>query len=185
MMSCANGRLKAFVDGLTERVNESGDDEPRLLAEVGKLLRVLVSVDDWLDPTFARADPSRYRQYLLHADPAARFSVVSFVWGPGQETPIHNHTVWGAIGMLRGAEISQHYVIDAYNRPLAPGPACLLKPGDVAFVSPAMGDIHSVRNAFHGRTSISIHVYGGDIGRIARSVYSADGGAKPFVSGYS
>ncbi len=31
-----------------------------------------------------------------------RFCVVSFVWGPDQATPIHNHTVWGLVGVLRG-----------------------------------------------------------------------------------
>lgn len=49
-----------------------------------------------------------------------------------------------------------------------------------------IGDIHRVRNAYDDRVSISIHLYGGNIGRIRRSVYSADTGQrKEFVSGYS
>jgi hypothetical protein len=43
---------------------------------------------------FAEPAPDTYRQYLLHCDPLERFSVVSFVWGPGHRTPIHDHTVW-------------------------------------------------------------------------------------------
>ena len=35
--------------------------------------------------------------------------MVSFVWGPGQKTPIHDHTVWGLVGMLRGAERCRLY----------------------------------------------------------------------------
>jgi predicted metal-dependent enzyme (double-stranded beta helix superfamily) len=31
------------------------------------------------------------------------------VWGPGQTTPIHDHRVWGLIGMLRGSEYSQGF----------------------------------------------------------------------------
>ena len=42
-------------------------------------------------------------QYLLYCDPEERFSVVSFVWGPGQSTPTHDPSVWGLIGVLRGA----------------------------------------------------------------------------------
>ncbi|MNO06418.1 hypothetical protein D3C81_2281800 [compost metagenome] len=33
--------------------------------------------------------------------------------------------------------------------------------------------------------SISIHVYGGNIGAVKRAVYAEDGSEKPFVSGYS
>ena len=58
---------------------------------------------------FAEADAGRYRQYLLHCDPLERFSVVSFVWGPGQQTPVHDHTVWGMVGVLRGAEICEEF----------------------------------------------------------------------------
>jgi predicted metal-dependent enzyme (double-stranded beta helix superfamily) len=35
------------------------------------------------------------------------------------------------------------------------------------------------------RPSISIHVYGADIGAVHRSVFTVDGIAKPFVSGYA
>ena len=69
----------------------------------GKLLAQLVSHDDWLPDEFAQPNPERYQQFLLYADPDDRFSVVSFVWGPGQATPIHDHTVWGLVGVLRGA----------------------------------------------------------------------------------
>ena len=61
-----------------------------------------------------------------------------------------------------------------------------LEPGDIDRVSPRIGDIHQVRNAFDDRVSISIHLYGGNIGRIERHAFSPDTGiAKPFVSGYS
>jgi predicted metal-dependent enzyme (double-stranded beta helix superfamily) len=107
------------------------------------------------------------------------------VWGPGQRTPIHDHTTWGLIGMLRGAEYSQPFTLDARGVPQPHGAAVRLEPGDVERVSPRVGDIHRVHNAFDDRTSISIHVYGGNIGGIHRSVYTEDGERKPFISGYS
>jgi predicted metal-dependent enzyme (double-stranded beta helix superfamily) len=42
-----------------------------------------------------------------------------------------------------------------------------------------------VSNAFDDRVSISIHVYGANIGGISRHVYPPDGPPKPFVSGYT
>ncbi|QGZ63349.1 cysteine dioxygenase family protein [Paraburkholderia acidisoli] len=185
MTSHEGGRLNAFVQAVTAELDRPGNDEAVLLAAVARHMGTLVSVDDWLDAPFAQPDPHRYRQYLLHADPRARFSVVSFVWGPGQATPVHDHTVWGVIGMLRGAEIGQHYAPGRDRRLTARGAAHRLEPGEVTCVSPSVGDIHAVRNAFGDRVSISIHAYGGDIGRIARHVYAPDGTTKPFVSGYS
>ncbi len=52
-------------------------------------------------------------------------------------------------------------------------------------VSPTVGDIHQVSNAHDDRVSVSIHVYGANIGAVRRAVYLPDGSEKPFVSGYS
>jgi predicted metal-dependent enzyme (double-stranded beta helix superfamily) len=91
-------RFRDFIAGFSALVDAHASDEPRILAEGGKLLGALVSHDDWLPEEFARAAADSYRQYLLYCDPRERFSVVSFVWGPGQKTPVHDHTVWGLVG---------------------------------------------------------------------------------------
>ena len=177
-------RLRDFVSAVTRLVNES-PSEADLLERLAPALRSLVSHDDWLPGELARPHAQYYQQNLLHADPLERFSVVSFVWGPGQETPIHDHTVWGAIGMLRGEEEAQGFVLDAAGRPVPHGEPVRLRPGSIETVSPRVGDIHRVRNACPDRVSISIHVYGANIGAVRRSVYAPDGTRKPFISGYS
>ncbi|HSW04070.1 cysteine dioxygenase [Aquabacterium sp.] len=176
--------LRDFVAFTTALVARE-PDEARLLADLRPALAALVGRDDWLPDELAQPDPQRYCQYLLHADGLERFSVVSFVWGPGQQTPVHDHTVWGLIGMLRGEEISQRYAHDAQGRLRPEGARARLRPGQVEAVSPRLGDIHRVSNAFTDRSSISIHVYGANIGAVQRWVYAEDGGRKPFVSGYS
>ena len=177
--------LEQFIANLSGLL-ESKPTESELLPKCGKLLEALVSSDDWLDEKFQQPHPDHYCQYLLHLDPGGRFSVVSFVWGAGQETPIHDHRVWGAIGMLRGAETGTAYIRDAKTGMLIEGETLRLEPGMVDFVSPRLGDIHKVRNAFDDRVSISIHVYGADIGSVERHVYDPQTGARnPFVSGYT
>jgi 3-mercaptopropionate dioxygenase len=177
--------LQRFVDDVTALL-KTERDERRLHPLVGEAMRELVARDDWLDPACAQPHPRFYQQYLLYADPADRFSVVSFVWGPGQQTPIHDHTVWGVVGMLRGMERAQNYEIDAAGRPVAVGEEMALTPGGVVYVSPAIGDVHRVSNALEDRVSISIHAYGGNIGKIERHVFPPEGGVpKPFISGYS
>lgn len=177
-------RLRAFIGALAELI-DSNPGEGDLLSRGGKLLGQLVRHDDWLPDEFAVPDPARYQQFLLHADSRQRFSVVSFVWGPGQSTPIHDHRVWGLIGMLRGAEYSQGFARSADGRLEQEGPAIRLEPGHVEALSPCSNDIHQVSNAFDDQVSISIHVYGANIGAVKRAVYQPDGSEKLFISGYS
>lgn len=175
----AIGQLVTAIEGI---LDTPGED---VLSRVAVPLRALVANDDWLDPAYAAPDPARYRQYLLHRDAASRFSVVSFVWGPGQSTPIHDHRVWGLVGVLRGAEIDRRYARGEDGTLWRAGVAMRLEAGDVAALSPEKGDIHRVANAFDDRVSISIHVYGADIGRVERATYDETGASRTFVSGYS
>jgi predicted metal-dependent enzyme (double-stranded beta helix superfamily) len=177
-------RLRGFVTSLAELIAATRS-EAEVLETGAKLLARLVAHDDWLPPAFAVPHPDHYQQYLLHCDSRERFSIVSFVWGPGQGTPIHDHRVWGLIGVLRGAEQAERYdrLPDGSLRGEGPGP--VLRPGAVEAVSPQIGDIHRVWNADPDRVSISIHVYGANIGAVRRATYRPDGTAKPFVSGYA
>ncbi|MDO8252125.1 MAG: cysteine dioxygenase [Rhodoferax sp.] len=177
-------RLRSFVQQLAVLLDRH-PSEPEILDQGRALLAQLVAHDDWLPEAYAQPDPQRYQQNLLHADALGRFSVVSFVWGPGQATPIHDHTVWGLIGLLRGAEQSQAYARTGDGRWAPQGVPHTLAPGQVEAVSPRIGDVHRVSNALADQPSISIHVYGANIGAVQRSVYLEDGTRKPFVSGYS
>jgi predicted metal-dependent enzyme (double-stranded beta helix superfamily) len=175
--------LREFVLAMGRLLDEAPPEE-RLLAVGRELMARLVAADNWLPEAFAQPSPQRYQQYLLHCDPQERFSVVSFVWGPGQRTPVHDHGVWGLIGMLRGIERSTPYVRTESG--LAAGAPQLLQAGEVEAVSPRIGDIHEVANALADRPSISIHAYGANIGRHRRHVFDpATGAAKAFISGYA
>ena len=173
-------RFRSFIQAMTQLVERHGADEPRMLDEGERLLRELVTHDDWLPEEFARPSPEGYRQYLLHCDPLERFSVVSFVWMPGQRTPIHDHTVWGLVGVMRGEEQCEEY--SAAVKPTGRHP---VRPGEVDRVSPRIGDIHVVSNAGN-QIAVSIHVYGANIGAVRRHTYDAATGAhRAFVSGYA
>lgn len=179
-------RLLDFVTAITHMVGRVGLSQSDALEQATRCMATLVAQDDWLPPAMAVSDPRHYQQHLLYGDPLDRFSLVSFVWGPGQFTPVHDHTVWGVIGILRGAEQEIPYERTAGGKIRPSGPARILKPGDVALVAPGLGDIHAVSNAQEDQASISIHLYGGNIGRIRRHVYDVQTGqTKPFVSGYS
>lgn len=177
-------RLRLFISELSDLLDRE-TDEAALLDHGQGLLGSLVAHDDWLPADLAKPDPTRYQQYLLHCDSRQRFSIVSFVWAPGQRTPIHDHRVWGLIGMLRGAEYSQGFARTEQGALVPAGEPVRIDPGHVETVSPRIGDIHQVSNAFDDRVSISIHVYGANIGAVRRAVYLADGSEKAFISGYT
>ena len=94
-----------------------------------ELLADLVTHDDWLPDEFALPSVESYRQYLLYCDPLERFSVVSFVWGPGQKTPVHDHTVWGLVGVMRGAELCEEYNGAVTGKPFTASGTHRIEPG--------------------------------------------------------
>jgi predicted metal-dependent enzyme (double-stranded beta helix superfamily) len=57
--------------------------------------------------------------------------VVRFVWMLGQKTPIHDHTVWGLVGVMRGEELCEEYT--ATVKPVERHP---VRPGQIDRVSP-------------------------------------------------
>lgn len=179
-------RLRDFVQAFTTLINESGDDEARMLDAGEALLADLIRHDDWLPEAYSRPDTGGYRQYLLHCDALERFSIVSFVWGPGQSTPIHDHTVWGMIGVLRGLERCEEFAPDPQTGKLLALGSHELHPGSIDLVSPRIGDIHRVSNGLPDAPTVSIHVYGANIGAVSRHSYdTATGEQRRFISGYS
>jgi predicted metal-dependent enzyme (double-stranded beta helix superfamily) len=185
-------RLHDFVKTATAHYAPYGSPaeasavEATLMPKIHEALSQLIATDDWLPEDCAVPHLQYYQQYLLHCDPLERFSLVSFVWGPGQGTPVHDHTVWGLIGMLRGEEHSQAFRIED-GRLVKDGTPDVLSPGKIGCVTPSgERDIHQVRNAYADRVSISIHFYNGNIGKVRRHVFDAESGApKEFISGYA
>lgn len=176
--------LRDLVTGIGALIGQYTPHDEAILPAIRPLLARLVARDDWLPADFARPHPEHYQQYLLHCDSAERFSIVSFVWGPGQGTPIHDHRVWGLVGVLRGQERSEHFIRQE-DGSLRAGDTIVLERGDIELLSPAQGDIHRVSNGLADAPSISIHIYGGNIGAVARATYDLDGREKRFISGYA
>ena len=179
-------RLRHFVQHMTLTVEREGSNETAVLDRGQALMLDLITHDDWLPDAFAKPHPDKYQQYLLYCDPFERFSLASFIWGPGHTTPVHDHTVWGMVGVMRGAEQCEEYAWNAARTRLDKTGEHRVEPGGIDLVSPSIGDIHTVSNSFKDRVSVSIHCYGANIGAVKRHVYdAAAGGVKDFVSGYS
>ena len=111
--------------------------------------------------------------------------MVSFVWGPGQQTPVHDHTVWGLVGVMRGAELCEEFALgpdglkgEAQHR---------VEPGSIDLVSPEVGDLHRVSNAL-ADPPFNQHpcVRRQTSAPVSRHAYDpSTGEPRTFVSGYS
>ncbi len=177
------GPFSTFLNAMDSIVATSRPESDTMDA-VSDAMQLLLQDGSWLPETYKTANPERYQQLALYVDPQSRYSVVSFVWGPGQATPIHNHTVWGLVGVMDGEERCEE-VSFAPDGTSATTHAHALRVGEIDRVSPTIGDVHRVSNPSTFSQALSLHVYGGDIGRIRRSVFDQSGNASPFISGYS
>ncbi len=179
-------RLREFVVGMTGLAERNTGDELAMLRDGGTLLGELIAHDDWLPEMFAAPHSAHHQEYLLYCDPLERFSVMSFAIGPVQKTPIHDHTVWCLIGVMRGTLRYDEYRHEGAGVPLQKTGEHLGRAGDIDAASPTVGDIHVIANALPDQAAVSIHVFGGNIGAIERRAYSlATGEAHLFASGYA
>lgn len=87
-------RVATSVEELIGQLDEAVEDDCTD-GKCGKIKEILKRMfraqNDFLDASLLVPLPDCYARRLLHRDPAGRYSVVVMVWGPGQETPLHDH----------------------------------------------------------------------------------------------
>lgn len=126
--------------------------------EVKAALREATATPDWLPPERRRASHENYARHLLHGDADGRFSILAIVWDHDQQSPIHGHYCWCAVGVYQGELVERFY------REGADGGAPVLVAstqrgaGTLSF-EPAAAGIHRIANE-SGGVAISLHVYG-------------------------
>ncbi len=167
--------LWSLVRGLNLLLAQQIDDDAACCAVVAKRLQRALSLD-WLPAEARRGADERYQRHLLYQDPAERFSIGSFVWKPGQETPVHDHTGWGVIGVIEGELVSENFEANSLGC-LTPTSTVVLRPGVTTWLFPGGGDIHRIANRSARMTATSIHVYGAPFTSVCRNQYLLPAGA--------
>jgi predicted metal-dependent enzyme (double-stranded beta helix superfamily) len=155
--------LRELAAEIATLANELAESE--LPAAVGTALQPHLGQPDLLDPRHMRGAADSYRRHLLYADPLRRFSILALVWAPGQHTPVHGHTAWGAVGMHQGRlEARSYELLDAGEGlwTCAERERFEAGPGATSWVQPGLRDIHRLACA-GSQPAISIHVYGRDL----------------------
>lgn len=140
--------------------------QPHALAAAAKAsLRGYLCEPDLLSAAQHIGSNETYARHLLYADPGKQFSILAIVWRPGQCTPIHGHTAWGAVGVYSGNPYCEVFDTGTAAQPrinLTPTMKLCLHPKDLATVQPGIDDVHRIGND-SPREAITIHIYGRDL----------------------
>lgn len=136
-------------------------DEAALAARVAGALGELACERGLLTPEQRLGDAEHYTRHLLHADPDGRFTVLALVWLPGQSTPVHGHTAWGAVAVHEGRPTIGLYEYEPGYGAL-PRQEIQCVPGEVSWVQAGIQYPHRIFNA-SDRPAITLHTYGRDL----------------------
>lgn len=145
-----------------------------IVTAVSPLVSELLVVEDLVPKEYRVPLKDRYGQYLLYKPEDECFSVVAFVWGKGHDSPVHDHLVWGVIGLVEGAVEETRYKATSGDG-LKHVSTVTSKKGDISYVYPPDYDIHGVSNPYD-EPAITLHIYGTDIGKQPRHTYDVDSG---------
>jgi predicted metal-dependent enzyme (double-stranded beta helix superfamily) len=119
-----------------------------------------------LPPRLKTPRPDCYARRLLYQDPENRYTAVVMTWGPGQGTPVHDHGgLWCVEGVVEGQmQVTQYdvradgsgFAVIPLGAPIAAGV------GSAGRLIPPT-DYHVLANAQPNASSVTLHVYGGDL----------------------
>ncbi|WP_082582955.1 cysteine dioxygenase family protein [Frateuria sp. Soil773] len=110
----------------------------------------------------------RYARRLLHLSEAHGYCVVAMTWGPGQGTPIHDHSgMWCVEGVWHGAlEVVQYEPVgeSAGLHHFQPVGSIQAGHGSAGSLIPPH-EYHAIRNPSEKDIAISVHIYEGEMSR--------------------
>ena len=118
-----------------------------------------------------------YARRELYRSTAHGYSIVAMSWGPGQGTPLHDHSgLWCVEGVWLGQlEITQYQLLerDGERFRFRAMPPILGDCGSAGSLIPPH-EYHTIRNTSDQELAISVHVYEGEMTRSA--VFEPDAG---------
>jgi predicted metal-dependent enzyme (double-stranded beta helix superfamily) len=173
------------------RANTNGTvDGQAIVAQTKPHFERLLSDTSWLEPKFRVPVTGQIANYMLAKAPDNSWTVVSTVWWPGYGTPVHDHLIWGLVGVHEGIERETRYLrTDDRSRPdhaeLRELETVFNRPMSISHLVPPDEDIHLIKNPDSDKPSYSIHIYGGSLDGVLRHQYDLETGEiKQFRSKY-
>lgn len=131
-----------------------------------ELCRLLRSGRIDLPRELTRRVDDHYARRLVHRDRERGYSIVVMTWGPGQRTPIHDHSgMWCVEGVWGGSiDVQQYELVDASGDGFRfePRNSYQAGVGSAGCLIPPY-EYHSICNACDDAAAVSLHIYGGEM----------------------
>jgi len=154
------GRDK-LVAAIDAAVN-AGDEHAVTAALRNTLCRLIKDRDVQLPACVHEPIQDHYARRELYRSPDLGYSVVAMTWGPGQGTPLHDHSgLWCVEGVWDGElEIVQFELLarDGERFHFRAAGGIHAGPGSAGSLIPPH-EYHTIRNASPDRIAISLHIY--------------------------
>lgn len=169
------------VDELVARIDHAvARIEPReVVNELRRSMCAMIRAGDIRLPEWVYAPAAdHYARRELYTSPCLGYSVIAMTWGPGQGTPIHDHSgMWCVEGVWAGElEVVQYEVRDQSGDRFqfeAVG-SIQAGPGSAGSLIPPH-EYHTIANPSADRVAVSVHVYRGSM-RLCNVFRQADDG---------
>ena len=113
-----------------------------------------------------QANAEHYARREIYRSPDLGYTVIAMTWGPGQGTPVHDHSgLWCVEGVVSGAlEITQFELIERRGEDFRFEHRGTLDAGTGSagsLIPPH--EYHAIRNASDRDIAVSLHIYGGEM----------------------
>lgn len=119
-----------------------------------------------LPATYKTPVAGTYARRLVHRDQDLGFTVLAMAWGPGQGTPLHDHSgMWCVEAVIEGQiEVCQFRMLERAGSRFRfePEGRVVAGIGSAGRLIPPF-EYHTIANALADTTSVTIHVYGGEM----------------------
>ena len=140
----------------------AGDEHAIADALRGTLCRLIRDRDVELPACVFEPVGDHYARRELYTSEQHGYSVVAMTWGPGQGTPVHDHSgMWCVEGVWQGQlEVCQFELVEQQEQRfrLRPVGAMQAGPGSAGSLIPPH-EYHTIRNASPDAVAISLHIY--------------------------
>ena len=112
------------------------------------------------------ANADHYARREIHRSEELGYTVIAMTWGPGQGTPVHDHSgLWCVEGVVTGVlEITQYELIERDDDRFRFEERGTLDAGTGSagsLIPPH--EYHAIRNPSADDITVSLHVYGGEM----------------------
>lgn len=189
-----NRTLDEFTSELDRIVKENTNgtvDAASIVTEAKPHFERLIADMSWLDDKFTIPTEGGIANHMLAKATDNSWTVVSTVWWPGYGTPVHDHLIWGMVGVWDGIELERRYhrTDDGSREGFAEMTEIGVannQAGEVSLLVPPDDDYHLIKNPSDEKPSYSIHIYGGSLDGVLRHSYDLETGEiKEFRSKYN